>query len=202
MKFLLFNITVAAALIYLFTAERSEVENAAARIHDAATEMKAAAGMVVDRGRRLVGRPDRPIATNPGPAEASPQTRDFATGAAQRPPASEQPKANPVPSRIPADLAAAAPALPAAAENPNPSAPAEVPELPKASDVGAPSDEEAAALRRREEILRGIDPAVLAPAAKREAASPPPAMSAEERRKQLDALSEEMELFYARSLGN
>ncbi|MCZ6885150.1 MAG: hypothetical protein O7E53_02170, partial [Alphaproteobacteria bacterium] len=80
-------------------------------------------------------------------------------------------------------------------------------------------------LRRREEILRGIDPAALKSATlkptdmkpavlklatlkpgvkpDKETASPvlaAPAMSPEERRKQLYSLSEEMELFYARTL--
>lgn len=54
MKFLAFNIAVAAALVFLFTANRGEVELAAGRLHDAAGEAKAIAERAVDRGRALL----------------------------------------------------------------------------------------------------------------------------------------------------
>jgi hypothetical protein len=62
-----------------------------------------------------------------------------------------------------------------------------------------------AAAKRRAEILRGIDPAILIPGTQPEAETATetaqPAPLPAERRKQLYALAEEMELFYARTLG-
>ena len=164
MKFLIFNVTVAAALVYLLTTDRAEVQNAAGRIHDAASEMKQAAGRVVDRGRRWV-------------TETPPET-------AVRPSSPAAPPASPI-----AEPAAMAP-LPPAASRASPA--------PKIPVSRAKED---AALKRRAEILRGIDPAVLTPGLKLEAETAQPALLPAERRKQLDALSEEMELFYARTLG-
>ena len=54
MKFLVFNLAVAAALVYLFTADRSAVQQAAGRLHDAAGEARAIAERAVDQGRRLI----------------------------------------------------------------------------------------------------------------------------------------------------
>ena len=164
MKFLIFNVTVAAALVYLLTTDRAEVQNAAGRIHDAASEMKQVAGRVVDRGRRWV-------------TETPPET-------AVRPSSPAAPPASPM-----ASPPAMAP-LPPAATRASPA--------PKIPVSRAKED---AALKRRAEILRGIDPAILAPGPKPEAETAQPALEPAERRKQLDALSEEMELFYARTLG-
>jgi hypothetical protein len=86
--------------------------------------------------------------------------------------------------------------------------PAAMAPLPPAASRASPAPKipvsrakEDAALKRRAEILRGIDPAILAPGPKPEAETTQPALVPAERRKQLDALSEEMELFYARTLG-
>lgn len=191
MKFLIFNVTVAAALVYLLATDRAEVQNTAGRIHDAATEMKQAAGRMVDRGRSLVGRT---------PA-----------GTPARTPSRATPSASPTPK--PATMAPAAGArgpLPMRAartdrQGRGEAAPPDIRHVdsvaPRAATVAATGAKEAAALRRRKEILRGIDPAVLTPEAKPEAETAQRALSPAERRKRLYALSEEMELFYARTLG-
>lgn len=163
MKFLIFNLTVAAALVYLLTTERAEVQNAAGRIHDAASEMKQAAGRVVDRGRRWVTQTPPETAVGPS-SPAAPPASPIAKPSSMTP-------------------------LPPAASRASP-----VPKIPM-------SRAKEAAAKRRAEILRGIDPAVLIPGPKPEAETAQPALVPAERRKQLDALSEEMELFYARTLG-
>lgn len=165
MKFLIFNLTVAAALVYLLTTDRAEVQNAAGRIHDAASEMKQAAGRVVERGRRWV-------------TQTPPET-------AVRPSSPAAPPADPI-------------AKPAAMDVPLPPAASRASPVPK---IPVSRAKEAAAAKRRAEILRGIDPAVLIPGPKPEAEPAQPALLPAERRKQLDTLSEEMELFYARTLG-
>ena len=242
MKFLIFNITVAAALIYLLTSDRVEIQNTAGRIHDAASEMKQVAGRVVDRGRRWVARtPTETAIGAPSPA-ASPANRT----------------AKPVPMAPPARARAPMDPRPVGTEGqwrgeavpPGPSRGAA--STPRAGALAVTDPKESAAAKRREEILRGIDPAVLIPGAKPEAKTPQrtlahaerskrlyalsekisaqeaaalerrkilrgidpevlipkpetetarPALSPAERRKQLYALSEEMELFYARTLG-
>ncbi len=187
MKFLIFNVTVAAALVYLLTTDRAEVQNTAGRIHDAATEVKQAAGRVVDRGRRWVGRT---------PAETAVRTPSLA-----EPPATRI--ASPAPMAPPARARAPMPPLPATADRQGRTE-ATPPDSRRGDAAAAPvrGAKEQAALRRRAEILRGIDPAVLTPGPTPEAETVQPAVSPEKRRKQLYALSEEMELLYARTLGN
>lgn len=200
MKFLVFNITVAAALIYLLTTDRADVQNTVGRIHDAAAEMKQAAVRVVDRGRSLVGRtsnkaetvePTAAFAVPPASGAAQPAPRAFPMDTPDR---QVQTEAPPPPLRRGKEVAAAA-------TNAPPPAPAGVAPDPLVNATAAADPKEAAALRRREEILRGIDPAVLFPGSKTEEEPAPKAVSPAERRKQLYALSEEMELFYVRTLG-
>lgn len=66
MKFLIFNLTVAAALFYLVTADRAEFQVAAGRVHDAAGEIKSMAVRAVDKGRNMLDQ-SRP---QPSPAAA------------------------------------------------------------------------------------------------------------------------------------
>lgn len=54
MKFLIFNLTVAAALFYLISADRAEFQVAAGRVHDAAGEIKSMAERAVDKGRNML----------------------------------------------------------------------------------------------------------------------------------------------------
>jgi hypothetical protein len=221
MKFLIFNITVAAALIFLFTTDRSEVTSTAGRIHDAAAEVKDAAHRVVEGGRRWVDRTSKRVGG---------EVKDAAAGAAEPLRKHEILKTTPMKPPVLAptvksgtktkeavtemaksgDLAAAP--QPQTPQTPKPLTAAPVaPEPPALPPVAAPvslAPEQVAALKRREEILRGIDPKILAPAetAKKTPKTAPktveaPTMPPAERRKQLFALSEEMELIYARSLG-
>ncbi len=204
MKFLIFNITVAVALIYLFTVDRAEVQSTAGRIHDAASEVKQAANRVVDQGRRWVS----PTPEQPG---TKPARRAGAASGATALDRVEGP-ADLTPPPRGHDRAPLAYARNSGMSNGTISANDRTAGLrePSATTAPEPVSADAAALRRREEILRGIDPAVLKPAIltpgvkpDKETASPAmaaPAMSPEERRKQLYSLSEEMELFYARTL--
>ncbi len=199
MKFLIFNITVAVALIYLFTVDRAEVQSTAGRIHDVASEVKQAANRVVDQGRRWVSPTPEQPGTKPArrAGAASPATAlDRVEGPADL-----------APRPLGQDLAPLAYARNSGMTNGTISAndPTTDLKVPSATKAPEPASVDAAALRRREEILRGIDPAVLKPGVKPDKATAPPAismaaMSPEERRKQLYSLSEEMELFYARTL--
>ncbi len=209
MKFLIFNITVAVALIYLFTVDRADVQSTAGRIHDAASEVKQAANRVVDQGRRWVS----PTPEQPG---TKPARRAGAASGATALDRVEGP-ADLTPPPRGHDRAPLAYARNSGMSNGTISANDRTAGLrePSATTAPEPVSADAAALRRREEILRGIDPAVLKSATlkpgilnpgvkpDKETASPvlaAPAMSPEERRKQLYSLSEEMELFYARTL--
>ena len=201
MKFLIFNITVAAALIYLFTVDRAEVQNTAGRIHDAAAEVKQAANRVVEKGRNWVdprqAGPQEAMADRPRARSTEPRAENPPLNAAvpARPLSPLPPRRDPLwPSPAPSaaeDIAAERPSSPADAGEPKTAA--------KSGTAGVETAN-AATLKRREEILRGIDPAVVKPGAKPEQEAAKPAVSPDERRKQLYSLSEEMELFYARSL--
>ena len=175
MKFLIFNLTVAAALVYLLTTDRTEIQNTAGRIHDTATQMKIAAGRAVDRGRRLITR------SAPETARGAPiPTPPPAIGATLR--ATTKSAAPLVPDPVKADRAGPREAFfPAQTVTTRPVAMA--PAIPAL---------EIAAKKRRAEILKGIDPAALTPGAKpsAETAQPEiaPALSPAERRKQLYAL--------------
>lgn len=234
MKFLIFNVTVAAALVYLLTTDRAEVQNTAGRIHDAATEMKQAAGRMVDRGRSFVGRtpagtavrtPSRAIAPAAGArapipaapaARTDPQGRGGATPPDIRQGDAVAPRAATVAvtsAKNPAALKRRAKIL--RGTDPAVLFPEAKPKAETAQPAPSPAErrkrlyalseeinaKEAAALKRRKEILQGIDPALLTPGPKPKAETAQQALSPAERRKRLYALSEEMELFYARTLG-
>jgi hypothetical protein len=234
MKFLIFNITVAAALIFLFTTDRSEVTATAGRIHDAASEVKDAAHRVVEDGRRWVDRTSKKVGDDVKDAAARaaeplkkheilkttpmlPPTMAPEEGSGAKVPETvkkpvrdvaktEEPPLNPASAPKPLTPEPRIAAQAAAPVAPKP------PALPPVAAPVSLSPEQAAALKRREEILRGIDPKILIPTETEKAAAQPaapsaaktaeaPTMSPAERRKQLFALSEEMELIYARSLG-
>lgn len=82
MKFLIFNLAVGLALFYLVTADRSEFQAAAGRVHDAAGEIKSIAKEAVDEGRRML---DRKISrAEPAPPEALPQAEAVPHAVAKR----------------------------------------------------------------------------------------------------------------------
>lgn len=66
MRFLLFNIVVAGALVFLFTSDREELHAAADRAHDAASEVKSKAFEVIG-GKTVTPRktPEAPPAAKP-----------------------------------------------------------------------------------------------------------------------------------------
>jgi hypothetical protein len=90
MKFLMFNLVVAGALVYLFTADRADVHAAADRVYETADEIKSVARNAVGKGRRLLqgdeAAPARPIPSAP---QARPQIQQIPV-----------PKAAPVPPPV------------------------------------------------------------------------------------------------------
>jgi hypothetical protein len=210
MKFLVFNVIVAAALIFLFTTDRAQVEDTAGRIHDAASEVKERAEGLVDKGRRLIrkvpGAAGRDTSDAAAPEGREPLAKHALLDATPLdPPAMTRPAGEGRGKEAAAERPAAAPPAKDESEAARPPAP-KPPVLPAAARPDEAYPEQAAALKRREEILRGIDPAVLGHGAAKATATvkaepSAPAMPPAERRKQLYALSEEMELFYAKSLG-
>ncbi len=211
MKFLVFNVIVAAALIFLFTTDRAQVQDTAGRIHDAASEVKERAEGLVDKGRGLIRRVPGAAGRDSSDAAAPEGREPLAKHALLETTPLDPPLMTP-PAGARMGAATAAPrstgAPPAQDESGAalPLAP-KPPVLPAAARTDAASPEKTAALKRREEILRGIDPAVLGHGAKADTKALPkadasaPTMPPAERRKQLYALSEEMELFYAKTLG-
>jgi hypothetical protein len=158
MKFLIFNIAVAAALIFLFTADKVDLQVAVTQAHEAAGEVKKIARKIAGDGRSLI--------------------RKAAGDVEEKAPVVEAPK--PV---------APEPVAP-------PPAPVRLAKAPEAIAAPPPLPPEVAA--RRAEILSGV----MAP----ETGSPvlkqgEKLMTSSERRRELLSLAEEMELLYARSLG-
>ncbi|MDH3242225.1 MAG: hypothetical protein OEO83_16350, partial [Alphaproteobacteria bacterium] len=180
MKFLIFNITVAAALIFLFTTDRGEVTSTAGRIHDAASEVKDAAHRAVEGGRRWVGRASARVGgdikdaaaraakplqkheilkTTPmAPPVIAPAVKSETEAGAEAMATVKVETENRAGTVQTPETAAAAPAMP------------KPPALPPAAAPVPLAPEQVAALKRREEILRGIDPKILAPADKAKAA--------------------------------
>ncbi len=69
MKFLMFNVVVAVALIYLFTADRAEMRSVADRAFDTAGEIKQMARKAVGKGRAMLDRETAlPVVPRPDPA--------------------------------------------------------------------------------------------------------------------------------------
>lgn len=173
MRFLLFNIVVAAALIFLFAGDKADLHAAADRAHDTASNIKAKALEVI--------------------------------GAKQAPTEKEAPKAKiePVPAK-PTGTQAIAATPPAAA-------------IPKPATTPAPDTAAAEAVKEVRVATRKLVPPLAPEVEKRRAEvlsegivggkSTIPAgsdtqkfMTASDRKRDLMLLSEEMELFSARSI--
>ncbi len=173
MKFLIFNLTVAAALFYLVTADRSEFQVAAGRVHDVAGEIKTMAKDAVDEGRRMLGR--KTSRAEPAPAQA-PRLADAVKKVTE--------------TRIPATPPPAPPA----------DTKAEPPPVPNTavakSPVPVPPVIEPAVAQRRDEVLKGVAPDERRLSLKEGERM----MTPEQRRKELFSLAEEMELLYARTV--
>ncbi len=175
MKFLLFNVAVAAALVFLFTADRGEVQKIAGQVHDAAGDMKAYANKALNTGQTMLGR---------DAAKADRKTEPAAPAAAPSLPAATPAVTQPEPTSEPPlsrQLARNLPPMPEIG-----------PEISEAASVNL----NPAVAKRRREVLDGIDTADAAPALKEGTRL----MTPSERRKELLSLAEEMELLYARSI--
>ncbi len=173
MKFLIFNLTVAAALVYLLTTDRGEFQRVAGSLHDAASGIRTMTERAVGNGRKLLDR------TVSGPKLGGGDAPSTAPRPAVEPPPPPLPPASPAP-RI--REAAAIAATTAAAKPPRKD----------------PAVVDAAVAKRRDEIFAGIAPEPKGPALKQGE----PMMTPAQRRKELFSLAEEMELLYARTVSN
>lgn len=179
MKFLIFNLAVAAALAFLFTADRGDVQRVAGQVHDAVGGITDYARKAIDTGVAAIGKT---VAATPVKPSAPPsvESRVEAQPVAPEPPTSalarqSEPPRPPVP-----------PSTSVAKVRP-----------PTEAISPAPPGLDPAVAQRRREVLDGIASAESAPALKEGARL----MSAADRRKELLSLAEEMELLYARSVG-
>jgi hypothetical protein len=183
MKFLVFNIVVAAALVFLMTADRGQVELAAGRAHEIAGDIRDFAERAVDQGRRLLTRG----APEPGPDVRS---ETIASQAPERVAAAPEPVA-------PKEAAAKPPPPPPEPKRLAEAAPPSPPAIVREATPPAPerTARDAAVERRRSEVLAGVPDRSASPIA--EGAT---LMAPAERRRELLSLAEEMELLYARSI--
>lgn len=184
MRFLLFNIVVAGALVFLFASDKADLHAAADRAHDAANDIKSKAFEVV--GAKVPARPAPGIKTKPTGKPVKPEK----AGA----PRTETPSAASTATAPEETFSQNKPLAPAAAEavrevqvatrklvTPVPSRPQAAKSLPRAIE------------QRREEILaEGIVGAPQTEAQK--------FMPATTRKRDLMLLSEEMELFSAKAI--
>lgn len=222
MKFIIFNLAVGGALIYLFTANGPEIERAAVRIHGAASEIKSRTWQAFDgatsadrRSDEMAKRAKEGTSSLVSPAVAAPtpeptvgkdvtQTPDVGRADPQtviepaKPlvaQAAPTPPETPVP--VPNDTASSgATSAPKQSPKAKPAPPAKPAGKKTTLAASLPPVSEPAVAKRRKEILRGIAPAEPRLVLKKGEQL----MSADERRKRLFSLAEEMELLYARSL--
>ncbi len=222
MKFIIFNLAVGAALIYLFVADGPELDRAAVRIQGATSEIKDRASHAFDRVRPQKGpspkvaKADEKKKSVPAPSiaatnDAGPVASSESAEASVADRAGNQIATNQVNPRTSGKLSAPdadampapkdagstfAKAAPQAAPNTRPT-PSSKPAREKTRLAASlPPVSGPAVAKRRKEILRGISPEGPRPVLK----SGGRLMSADERRKRLFSLAEEMELLYAQSL--
>ena len=181
MKFLLFNVAVAAALVFLFTADRGEVQKIAGQVHDAAGDMKAYANKALNTGQAMLGRDAVKAERKTEPAPAAAPLQPVAPPLVTRPePPSEPPLSRLIARNLPA-----------------------MPEIGLETGKAASVNLNPAVAKRRREVLDGIDAADAGPAladAGQALKEGTRLMTPSERRKELLSLAEEMELLYARSI--
>lgn len=177
MRFLIFNIVVAGALIFLFAGDKADLHAAADRAHDVATDLKAKAFEVI--GAREAAAPKetpKPVAQ---PAPVKPVTKKVAA----KPMTEKSPIVLAEPAVEPAPGTAAAEAV------------REVQVATRKLVPPLPPEVE----RRREEVLAEGIVGKNAVRVDREAPSQK-FMAASERKRDLILLSEEMELFSAQAI--
>ena len=199
MKFLLFNVAVATALVFLFTAERGEVQKIAGQVHDAAGEMKEYANKAFNTGQAVMERTAENKHSAPVPAPRKPLSPPPAVQPTVKP-AAPAAKSKPAPAPAPPPPSQLARNLPPMPEVAPPGKPKAVPEIGASRSARLDPD----VAKRRKEILDGLDTA--GDTAPQTARATPALkdgarlMTASERRKELLSLAEEMELLYARSI--
>lgn len=165
MKFLVFNLAVAAALVYLLTAKSGDIEQVAGSLHQATNEVKSLAKRSVKMGERRL----KNVMSNDTPESATNRKAIAVT------PADGQTEPGSIDDAEP---------NPAAAKPPE-AAPATLGASPETA-------------QRRQEVLAGVPASPQIPVLK----SGETTMSRADRRKELEALAEEMDLFYVRTLGH
>lgn len=172
MRFLLFNVVVAAALVFLFAGDRADLHAAADRAHDAATDLKARAFEVIGAKKA----PDAP----PAPQTAAKPVQEKA--AVSSAPKTAPPAAEPVPAATDKAGTAGVDAV----TQVRVATRGLVPPLPP--EVG----------KRREEVLAEgvVGGAISSPGDTKK----PKFMTAADRKRDLMLLSEEMEMFSAQSI--
>ncbi len=202
MKFLLFNVVVAGALIFLIAGDRADlsksVGTAVAALMDRSPNVAKAAELVP------VAAP-KPAVPAVVPVEEKPKIEASASEKISGAGAKPEPVTAPKPAAPAAVLAEEKPRTEAAAPEKISLAAAEpVPELPNRRTSGAapPSALELPrdVAERRKEVLKGLLPNEIS-AEKIIEVDPSKFMSADQRRRDLILLSEEMELFSADTLG-
>jgi hypothetical protein len=174
MKFLLFNLVVAGALVYLFTADRADVHMAADRVYETADEIKSVARNAVDQGRKLLQGDQAAAIPKPTPRalpRVQPQAKPRVEPQVQ-PRIQPQIRQKPIPEAAPV--------------------PAPVKQVARAGALAKVSPEVA---RRRDEVLGTAYPESIPEIKQGEKF-----MSASQRQKELFSLAEEMELLYARKI--
>lgn len=167
MKFLLFNIVVAGALIFLFTSDRADLHAAADRAHDAASGLKTRAFEVIGAQNAPAVRPAPKAETEPADKKA-------------------------VVAVLPGEDPAPAAVKPAAEPKPGAAAAAAVKEVQVATRKLVPPLPPEVEKRRDEILAEGIVGG--SPSGKQKF------MTASDRKRDLMLLSEEMELFSAKSI--
>ena len=193
MKFLLFNVAVAAALVFLFTADRGEVQKIAGQVHDAAGDMKAYANKALNSAPNEFDRRVEPVPASPiRRTERTPDVRPPQSPVVTSAPATTARPEGPSELALARKIARNLPAMPETGWE-------TLPQAGRETSNPAPADIDPAVAQRRREVLDGIETA--------EAAEATPAlkdgarlMTPSERRKELLSLAEEMELLYARSI--
>lgn len=189
MKFLIFNLAVAAALVFLFTADRGDVQKMAGQVHDAATDIKGYAERALNKSAKIAS--PNPVATPEPAREPAPKL------AAEKPAPVHVPVQTPVKSPVKSPVISNAKPRP----SPTPPVPHQASRVAEAIPPAPPISLKPAVAQRRQEVLDGVPPT-----APTNANGAPKLqdgtklMTAADRRKELLSLAEEMELLYARSI--
>ncbi|MBK19966.1 MAG: hypothetical protein CMM52_14130 [Rhodospirillaceae bacterium] len=177
MKFLAFNLAVGAALFFLFTADKSDIQSAVNQAHGLAEQVKEIARKSIDQEtkKEMVSESLSPV-PDPPVSEKLAKTE---------PPA----EAVPIAPVLPEKQVAPPPPAPSAV------APTTAQPSPKVAG-GVPTDLDPAVAKRRAEVLGDSAPPASEPVLKKGEKL----MSSSDRRRELLSLAEEMELLYAKSI--